>query len=150
MSEDNKSGATNANSLNPTFNRDNKLAHDIAKLSPAGQQLCKKVSTVSAERMEEEKKNQQRSHNFRIMKTKVELMEKYVLDQSDRPPEIKADPSADLKIIHEQAERMVKEKEEFYLRNIEREAEANLRKIVAMELGGHDFSKEMSEHELGG
>lgn len=148
MSEDTKDNAANANNgLTAAFNRDERLAHDIANLSPAGIETCKNIEAVAAQRMETEKRNQQRSHAHRILKTKVELLENYVRDQSERPAEIKADPSADLKVIDEQAERMVREKEAFYLRTIERETEANLRQVVAMERGGHDFSQSEMDRE---
>ena len=147
MTDDTKSASGNANSPNKAFNSGQKLAHDIANLSPDGQKLCKEISKVSAERMQAEKDSQKRSHNYRVMKSKVELMEKYILDQSSRPAEIRANPEPDLKIIHEEAERMVREKEEFYLLNIEREADANLRQVVAMERGGYDFSQGDLGHE---
>lgn len=148
MSQDSKDNAVNANNgLSDTFNRKEKLAHEIAKLSPSGLQICKKIEAVAAERLENEKRQQQRFHSHRVLKEKVGLLETYVRTQSEKPAEIRADPSADLKIIDEQAERVVKDKEQFYLRTIEREAEANLWQVVSMERGGHDFSAEMGEHE---
>jgi serine phosphatase RsbU (regulator of sigma subunit) len=149
MSEDSKDNAVNANfGLSESFNRNEKLARDIASLSPAAKETCRAISEVSEKRMEHEKKNQQRYHAHRVLKTKVELLEKYVMDPLEHPPEFRA---ADLKIIDEQAERMVKEKEEFYLRTIEREAEANLRQVVAMDQLGHDFSAEqqIGDPEMG-
>ncbi|WP_439629966.1 hypothetical protein [Shinella sp.] len=148
MSQDSKDNAVNANNgLSDTFNRKEKLAHEIAKLSPSGLQICKKIEAVAAERLENEKRQQQRFHSHRVLKEKVGLLENYIREQSEKPAEIKADPSADLKIIQEQSERIVADREQFYLRTIEREADANLWQVVSMERGGHNFSAEMGEHE---
>ncbi|MBS7537744.1 hypothetical protein [Ancylobacter lacus] len=147
MSEDTKSGGGSANSggraaMSEAFNRENDLAQQIATLSPEGKRKVEMVRELSSERLDAEKRAQQRSNGFRLMRTKVELLENYIRDQSDRPPEVRANPTQDLVIINEQAERMVAEREAFYLRTIEREAEANIRQIIASERQGQDRSRQ--------
>ncbi|MCK0197420.1 hypothetical protein MWN34_10895 [Ancylobacter sp. 6x-1] len=147
MSEDTKSGGGSANSggrgpMREAFNRDNDLDSQIAALPPETRRKVEVLQELKGERLEAEHRAQQRSHGFRLMRTKVELLENYIRDQSERPPEVRADPTQDLVIINEQAERMVAEREAFYLRNIEREAEANIRQIIASARSGEDRSRQ--------
>lgn len=146
-------GGRNANfgrdqSLSKQFNDRNKLAEQIANLSPEGQKKCEMIGQLAEERLEAEKRNQQRSHGYRVLKQKVELLENYIRgDLSQRPPEIQADPTPDLKIIDEQAERMVAQREEFFLGHIEREAAANMRQVIVGERQTREFRREDASHE---
>ena len=147
MSKDTTLGGGNSNlpadaSMSEAFNRQNELAEQVAKLSPGAQEKVRVIRELSVERLEAEKRNQQRSHAYRVLKQKVELLENYIRDPSPRPDEIRADPSPDLKIMDEQAERMVADKEAFYRRHIEREAEANIRQVIVSERKGHDFRRD--------
>jgi len=153
MSDDTRSGDSNANSgkgarISETFNeRRDALAEQVAQLSPEAQEKCRMIRDLSDQRLETEKRNQQRSHQFRVYKQQVTLLENYIKDQSERPPEIRADPTPDLDIILRQAERMVKEREEFYVRHIEREADANIRQIVVGERQGQGFRRNEPQHD---
>lgn len=153
MSDSTKSGGGNANSGNQVevseaFNKKNELAAQVAQLSPEGQEKCRVVRELSDQRMEAEKRNQQRSHQYRVYKQQVTLLENYVRDTTtERPPEIRADPSPDLKIIAEQAERMVTDREAFYMRHIEREADANIRQIIVSERRGLDLRRDDQQHD---
>lgn len=153
MSDDTKSPDNNANSGKPSpiseaFNRDNELAEQVARLSPEAQEKCRTIRQLSAERLEGERRGQQRSHSFRVLKTKVELLENYIRDTTtERPPEMRADPTPDLEIMSAQAERMVKEKEAYFLDRIQREAEANIRHVVASERRETDFRRNDAQHD---
>ncbi|RDJ21082.1 hypothetical protein DWF00_07635 [Bosea caraganae] len=152
MSKDTMSGGGNSNSpadapMSEAFNRQNELAAQVANMSPAAQEKVRMIRELSAQRLEAEKRKQHNSHEYRVLKQKVELLTNYIRDPAPRPAEIRADPSPDLKIIDDQAERMVADKETFYRRHIEREAEANIRQVVVSERKGPDFRRDQPNHD---
>lgn len=132
-----------------TFSKAVDLDAQVATLSPAGQQQCRAIQQLSAERLESEKASQQRSHGFRVMRTKVELLENYIRHPAPRPPGIVADPTNDLKIIHEQAEQSVRDREAGFLKNIERETDANVRQVITRERKGHEPGRGTPDHDHG-
>lgn len=153
MSDDSMSGSGNANSAganagktSQAFNRDQDLAQQVAGLSPAGKEKVKLVQELGEQRLEQERRQQQRSHAFRVMREKVELLRNYIHDQALRPAGARQDPTQDLVIIDEQAERMVQEREAFYLRTIDREVDSNIRQIVSGERRGQG-SERSHDHE---
>jgi len=154
MSDDIKDDGHDANSsgdgtMSAEFNRQNELAAQVAKLSPKALEQAKFVEQLGAERLETERKSQQRAHGHRVLKEENKLLKNYILDRSERPEGVRVDPTPDLQIISDQAERMVSQREAFYLKEVERGTQANLRQIIAKDRqGGFDgHSDHDTEHE---
>lgn len=129
------------------FNKQNTLADLITSASPRAQEKAKMLLELRDERLENEKRTQQRHHSYRLYRTRVELLENYIMDPSPRPDGVRADPAQDVRIIREQAERMVSEREEFYQRHIEREAEANIRQVIANDRQGREVDRTSQDQE---
>lgn len=74
MSDDTKSDGSNANSSNWTplskafDSARNALAEQVAQLSPEAQEKCQLIRELSDQRLETEKRNQQRSYQYRFYK----------------------------------------------------------------------------------
>lgn len=141
MSNNTRQDGHNANSVadssvSAEFNRKNELAQQVAQLSPKALEQAKFVEQLGADRLETERKSQQRAHGHRVLKEENKLLKNYIRDRSERPEEVRIDPAPDLDIIGQQAERMVSQREAFYLKEVERGTEANLRQIVAKDRQG--------------
>lgn len=154
MSDNIKQDGHDANSggdgtMSSEFNRKNELAAQVAKLSPKALEQAKFVEQLGAERLDTERKSQQRAHSHRVLKEENKLLKNYILDRSERPEEVRVDPTPDLQIISDQAERMVSQREAFYLKEVERGTEANLRQIIAKDRqGGFDGHSDLdAEHK---
>lgn len=156
MADDTRPDGHDANSeangtVSAEFNRKQDLADQIARLSPKALEQAKFVEKLGQDRLDNERKAQQRFHAHRVMKEENKLLKNYILDRSERPEEIRIDPTPDLQVIAEQAERNVGQREAFYMREIERGTEANLRQIVAQDrqggFDGHDGHDQEPEHE---
>lgn len=129
------------------FNQNNELAEMYYNASPEARAKANEYIATRDERLEAEKKNQQRAHKFRVLRAENDLLKKYIGEQALRPESVKADPSADLKIIEEQAETMVSKREEFYQKNIERETEATIRHVLAKNQQEHSADQSQHDHE---
>ena len=127
MSDNNNSSdGLNANSvISGGFNRDNKRGERIANASPEAKKQIKFLEKMKTERLEAEHKKQKRYHQYRVNKLKIELLEKHINNPSPRPDNPKAKAN-DLIEIDKTAQRMTKEREEFFLKNITREADKNI------------------------
>ena len=153
MSDDSKSGDPAANlggpsTLSSGFNADVELGAQIAALSPEAKMKVEVFQKTSEQRQADERKQQQRNRPYRVLKQKVELYENYIRDQGNRPAEIRADPTPDLKIMADRAEEIVRANEEYFLKRIEREAAANIRQVIANERKGQGHSAPDREPDL--
>ncbi len=112
------------------FNLENELAERVTSASPEAQSRIKDRLELRNDRMDKEKQNQKRSHQFRLNREKVQLMEKFILENAPRPdhPEVRVQ---DLQIINEDAAHRLSSKEEYYLKTIEKEAQADVRQILS-------------------
>lgn len=143
MSDDIKNDAPGAkpDQTTPTsegFNKNNYLEEKIANLSveaKAQARLIQKVGYRSRERMQA---SQVKNHERRVRERKAELVENYIKEQALRPNKVRKNPTQDLMIIAEQAEKQVTAKEKWYLQNIDRATNANVREIIAMEKEGQN------------
>ena len=129
------------------FNQINALEGEIAKASPEAQRLCKKLQQLGQARYEKELKDQKRARAYRERKAQVGLLTHYIESQHERPDEIRRDPSQDLAIIKQQAQDMVRAREEAYLKNIARDLEANLRETLSADRQGPRRDGPDFEHE---
>jgi hypothetical protein len=152
MSEDTKSGRPGASldatrPVSPAFNRENDLEQQISALSPKAQEKCRMLQQLGTDRLDTEKRNQQRSHDYRVMKVKIDLLTGYIRNQGARPGSVKQDPTPDLEVIDQEAERIVRDREGFYQSVIHRETEANLRQIIAQERQGRSAGHGEPDHD---
>ncbi|EFO32564.1 hypothetical protein TRICHSKD4_2366 [Roseibium sp. TrichSKD4] len=130
------------------FNQDAKLGADIAKASPEAQKTVNDLLKLEESRLQTETRNQERSHEFRVLKEKDRLMQDYF----SSPQPIPSDPQAKQVVYDEisnSAERMVSEREQYYRDQITRQTDQNIREVVKMDQQGivpsHDQSHDQ-EH----
>jgi hypothetical protein len=133
MTQDSKSGSGWSNSgrgrsMSADFNEGHDVAQQIAQLSPEARQKAQLVQELGDESLDSERKSQQRAHNFRVMKAKVELLENYILNPIQRHPDGK---TQDIEIINQEAERIVSAREEYHLDQITKGTEAKIRHLIA-------------------
>nr|WP_306266989.1 hypothetical protein [Pararhizobium sp. IMCC3301] len=152
MSDDTKTDRPGAklertDPVSARFNQNNELAEKYYNASPEARAKADEYIATRDERLEAEKKNQQRAHKFRVLRAENDLLKKYIGEQALRPESVRADPSTDLKIIEEQAEKMVSKREAFYQQNIERETEATIRHVLAKDQQGHSADQTQHAHE---
>ena len=126
------------------FNQENNLAEKIKLASPEAQEKCKMLQELADTRREQERKNQQRAHKFRVSQAKVELFEKYIRDPAPRPNDAQSKDN-DLKEMHYQSERMVTEREEYFMENIGRESDKNMYQVLRDDQ--HSRSGQQSQHD---
>lgn len=129
------------------FNQSNELEDQIAAASPEAQQKIRVLQEVRDDRLQEEHKKQQRAHQFRVQRCQVGLLEKYVEDQALRPDEIKKNPAQDLNIIREQSERMVGEREKYYLDNIGKETDRSIQQVLEKDRNGQSLNEPTHQQE---
>jgi len=133
MTQDNKSGGGGTNSgrarsMSADLNEGQDIAQQITQLSPEAQQKARIVQELGDESLETERRSQQRAHSYRVMKTKVELYENYVMNPAPRHPDAKAQ---DIEIINQEAERIVTAREEYHLDQITKGTDAKIRHLIA-------------------
>ena len=150
MTQDSKSGGSGSNSgrgrsMSADFNEGHDVAQQIAQLSPEARQKAQMVQELGDESLDTERKSQQRAHNFRVMKTKVDLYENYVMSPALRHPEGKAQ---DIEIINQEAERIVTAREEYHLDQITKGTEAKIRHLIAKDRQVADGSASNPELEV--
>lgn len=153
MSQDNKSTYPGAKldataPVSGPFNHNQELAAAIAQASPEAREKCEMLRDLADKQFEAEKKSQHNRHQFRLNAAKVKLLENYVKDQARLPEKPdQAQAENDLKIIGEQAGRMVAEKEAYYLDNIGRQAEKNIRLVLAEDRQAQTARHGQQDHE---
>lgn len=141
MTDDNKSDSGNANfgkdgKLTEAFSKERDIEAMISSLSPEGQKNARFLQELASQKREEELKSQKRHHAHRVLATKVEMLEKYIRSPHPRPESVKADPSPDLDIIDQEAERTVCDRERYFLDKIEQQATTDIRQLVVNERKG--------------
>ena len=136
----------NTRPISERFNLDAETVMKIGEASPHAQQKAHMLLEVRDERMELERKSQQRSHQFRVNREKVRLFENYIREDAPRPN----DPAArenDIRVIHDEAERMVCEKEAQYLQNIEYQTKKGIEQVLTRDREGPAHERSGHAHE---
>ncbi|MBL4761028.1 MAG: hypothetical protein JKY80_09350 [Mariprofundaceae bacterium] len=136
------------------FNDDAKLGADIAASSPEAKKTINDLLKLEDSRMESEVKSQTRSREFRVLKEKDRLTEKFFNEPSPMPntPEAKA---LVYQTIDDQANRVVDERQKYYREQIPTQTDKNIREVLKLDreglLSAHDQSqKHDQDHEWEG
>jgi hypothetical protein len=135
--QDTKSAGLNSNSgrisdaqISDNFNKTNALEDKIKGASPQAQSQIRDRMQLRDERMEMEKKSQKRFHGQRVQKEASRLYKEYILSDAPRP-DTAAAREQDVAIIEQQAEELVTAKEEYFLGQIERQAENDIYHLLS-------------------
>lgn len=152
--EANRQGLDGTEQIGDRFNLDAKLGADIAQSSPEAQQTISQLYKVEESRLVTENKSQERSHEFRVLKEKDRLTEKFFSEPSPMPN----DPEAKKLVyttIQDQAERTVTEREQYFKNQIKNQTDQNVREVIKMDQQGLLPSQELDqsqnqEHDLDG
>ena len=133
--EQERKGLDGTEQVGDRFNLDAKLGADIAQSSPEAQQTISQLYKVEESRLVTEQKSQTRSHEFRVLKEQDKLMEKFFSEPSPMPN----DPEAKKLVyttIHDQAERTVTEREQYFKNQIKNQTDQNVREVIKMDQQG--------------
>ena len=115
--------------MSQQFNIDNRLGASIAKASPEAQKQILDHLQLSKQLLDKSSEWQNEHHADRVSKQKNYLHNRYMNDPAPRPN----DPAArqnDLKIIDEQAERHVTEREQLHQENMQKGAKSYVYQIL--------------------
>lgn len=130
--QDNKTNGISANTgdVSKQFNLENALADKINAASAKTQEKIKERLELAAERREKEQRSQKFNRKSRVAREENRLLKQYVQAEVDRPntPEAKAQ---DMKIIEQDAERRVTDRESYYLSQIEKQSESDVRHMLS-------------------
>lgn len=136
------------------FNNDAKLGAEIANASPEAKKTINDLLKLEDSRMEGEHKSQTRSREFRVLKEKDRLTEKFFNEPSPMPntPEAKA---LVYQTIDDQANRAVDERQKYYLNQIPAQTNKNIREVLKMDREGvvpahQQEQSQDQEHDLDG
>ncbi|MBM1556242.1 hypothetical protein JQV19_06210 [Sulfitobacter mediterraneus] len=144
--------AKNAGDLAHQFNIDNRLGASIAKASPEAQAEIQKQLELSSQTLEKSAKWQQDNHAERVDKERTRLLDRYMNEPANRPNTQEARQN-DMKIIEEQAEKHVTQREESYQNNFRTFAKSQVYNILqndrqqnqAQPQQGHDKADHQQE-----
>ena len=140
-------GLDNTAQIGGRFNNDAKLGADIAASSPEAKKTINDLLKLEDSRMESEVKSQNRSREFRVLKEKDRLTEKFFNEPSPLPntPEAKA---LVYQTINDQANRAVDERQKYHLGQIPAQTDKNVREVLRMDQQGMiPFQKHTQEHD---
>lgn len=144
-------GAKTPGDLARDFTGDVRLGESIAKASPGAQRRIKEHLKVSAEAYEDSANWQEKTRPDRVSKERARLLERYMNDQAPRPnsPEARAN---DMKIIEEQSERNVSQRDQYHLDSIKRVSKSMTYQILKSDRqqGAQSHGAQDHEHDPGG
>jgi len=149
MSDDTTNQNPNANSPS-TMKQDwtkakQSQAYEASKLPQASQENIAMVEDIYQKRLNEEQNKQSGARRFRERGEKIKLLENYVRDNAPSPNDPQAREN-DLKIIDQEAKRIVADREAYYLNRIEQERSDMINDVLKKEQQKqHD-----QEHDHGG
>ena len=115
--------------MSQQFNIDNRLGASIAKASPEAQKQIWDHLQLSKQLSDNSTQWQKENHAGRVSKEKAYRLDRYMNNPAPRPN----DPAArqnDLKIINEQSERHVTEREQTHQTNMQKEAKSYVYQIL--------------------
>jgi len=133
--EQQRKGLDGTEPVGSRFNMDAKLGAEIANASPEAQQAINQMYKVEESRLVSEASKQERSREFRVLKEKDRLMEKYFSE----PAPIPNDPEAKKLVyqtIQDQAQRTVQERELYFTNQIKNSTDQNVREVIKMDQQG--------------
>lgn len=127
-----KRGLKGTAEIGDRFNADAKLGADVAAASPEAKKTINDLLVLEESRMASEAKSQKRSHEFRVLKEKDQLMKKFFSEPSPMPntPEAKA---LVYQTVEDQANRAVDERQKYYRDQIPAQTDKNIREVLKLD-----------------
>ncbi len=113
-----------------------------ASLSPNAQQNYELVQRYGEQQLEEAKKRQQRTQPYRVQREKIKLLENYIRNPAPVPEGMQSNKNADLKIIDEQAKRMVRDQDSYKLNMIQEQTKAQLDQVMEQDRADRERTPE--------
>lgn len=149
-----RKGLDGTEQIGGRFNLDAKLGAEIAQASPEAQQTISQLYKLEESRLVSETSSQERSREFRVLKEKDKLMERYF----SQPAPIPNDPEAKKLVyqtIDEQAQKTVQEREQYFQTQIKNQTDLNVLETLKMDQQGllpsqNQGHTQDEEHERGG
>ncbi|MEP5729994.1 MAG: hypothetical protein ABJL67_11575 [Sulfitobacter sp.] len=143
--------AKTSGDMTQEFNADNRLAASIAQASPDAQKKIREQVALSEQAMENRAKWQEATHDDRVDKERVRLMEKYMNDPAPRPTSLEARQN-DQQIMTEQAERNVSYREQSFLDGMKNTTKSQVYQILKNDRAqthGQQLGHDQHGHEHG-
>lgn len=130
-----RQGLNNTPRIGDRFNPEAKLGADIAKSSPEAQQTISQLYKLEESRLISEKKAQNRSREFRVLKEQSKLTGKFFSEPSPMPNDPEAKKLV-FETIKDQAERTIAEREAYFKNQIKNQTDQNVREVIKMDQQG--------------